>query len=57
MPVILILIGSIGWLISIVGAYSMSSNVENAMAVGNAVSSGIGWLWLAFGGLVWKLLR
>ena len=57
MPLILIAIGSIGWFGNVVIAWQLSNNVDNAMGVSGHISTAFGFLWLAFGGLVWKLFR
>lgn len=57
MPIVLILIGSIGWFANVVIAWQLASNVDNAMAVSGHTSSAFAFLWLAFGGLVLQFFR
>ena len=57
MPLILISIGLIGWLGNVVVAWQLSANVDNAMSVSGHTSNALAFLWLAFGGLVWKLSK
>lgn len=57
MPIVLILIGSIGWLANVVIAWQLASNVDNAMSVSGHTSNAFAFLWLTFGGLIWQFFR
>lgn len=56
MPVILILLGSIGWLGNVVIAFQ-NVNLGNTALVSAHTSNAIGFLWVIFGGLLWQSSR
>jgi hypothetical protein len=56
MPVILILLSSIGWLANIVIAFQ-AVNVGDTAQVSAHTSNALVFLWLLFGGLLWQLSR
>ena len=56
MPVILILLGSIGWLGNVVIAFQ-NVNLGNTALVSAHTSNALFFLWFLFGGLLWQLSR